>query len=116
MMGKYVGIEFLRFEYMNESQRNTEVSCRVEATALKPEDDTIYERAVLLNFSAESADKMMKAEYKARIRYEFEPNTVPDNNKKFLDEHYKDAFQILIKTANDALEALGQNAMHPALI
>lgn len=36
MMGKYVGIEFLRFEYMNESHRNTEVSCRVEATALKP--------------------------------------------------------------------------------
>ena len=116
MMGKYVGIEFLRFEYMNESHRNTEVSCRVEATALKPADDTICERAVSLSFSAEPVDKMMKAEYKARIRYEFQPDTMPSNNKEFLDEHYKDAFRILIKTANDALEALGQNAMHPELI
>lgn len=116
MMGAYVGIEFLRFEFMNESERNTEISCRVEATAMEPADSTICERAVFLSFFAESADKMMKAEYKARVRYKFEPGAVPDNNKEFLDEHYKDAFQILIKTANDALKALGQTAMFPEFI
>lgn len=116
MMGKYAGIEFLRFEYMNESQRNTEVSCRVEATAMRPADETVCERAVLISFFAESEDKMMHAEYKARIRYEFEQGAIPDDNKVFLDEHYKDAFQILIKIANDALKALGRNTMHPELI
>ena len=101
-------IEFIKFDLLDDASGKAALNCNIEFAAQVPKEETKMERAVLITFRAKTETDVMHLEIQARVVFAFPELACMPKDESFLDEYYREAYQIFKEKTDIALVGLGK--------
>lgn len=109
MMNK---VDCLKFRYeCFDAKREFVLESTLQFTAQKPIDQSLLERAILVDFSATGDEKKFKLDCICRVIFSFNTKADVVEDKELLQRHQCEAYEALQMLVNKTLIAMGQNKM-----
>lgn len=106
-------VNCLRFAY-DCTTKATEfvLESTVKFTAQSPKDETIPERAIVVNFSAHGDEEKFRLGCVCRVIFTFASINEVVEGKELVQLHQNDAYKAMVELTNKLLITMGQNELN----
>ncbi len=105
-------VDCLKFKYeCVDAKPEFVLESELQFTAQTPIDQSLLERAILVNFRATGDDEKFKLDCVCRVIFSFENEENVIEGKALLQKHQQEAYEQLQLLINKALTAVGQNTV-----
>ena len=109
-MIKLKTINCLEFEYKCLADKSElMIESEMQFTAQAPKNESILQRAILIQLDAKGAEDKFKLKCVCRVIFSFDKAEELLKGKELLQEHRKEAYEKMRELVRGALKAFGQN-------